>query len=55
MIEEMLKKQSSTVEFVDYPTMKHGFVNRGDRQTPEIREKAEDALKRGVDFFGQLL
>ena len=54
-IEDLLKKSIDTVEFVDYPTMKHGFVNRGDQATPEISEKMNDAFDRGVEFFEKLL
>jgi len=37
--------------FLEFPTMDHGFVNRGDTSIPEIKENQEKALSACIEFI----
>lgn len=42
-------------QYVYYPDMFHGWVNRAPKGEPEVLKAANDAIRRGVDFLKRYL
>mmetsp|Transcript_27058 Transcript_27058/g.85026 ORF Transcript_27058/g.85026 Transcript_27058/m.85026 type:complete len:201 (+) Transcript_27058:232-834(+) len=55
MAEVVLRGKDLPCEAVEYPQMRHGWVNRGMLEDPEVAREAADAIKRAKAWFTQHL
>ncbi len=48
---EALKSNNSKSNFIDFPSMQHGWVPRGDISDPDTKEAVQKALSESFNFF----